>query len=209
MQSFFFVGNKRFGLLNGIGIGIGTVATILILIDSDANFNMVLGLTQRFVVMQKSTLLKEIFHFSSIALGALVFNSFKWVVETEDELRDVGYIAAFLQATGSLILILSTYYERDSSFESRVQENHLQLDGLLQNISSKTFSKLWLSYLCNVAGYVYFYTTYREFVDRNFGFSDSEIKLKLSLVISTFCDLFNCVGRLFWAHVVCFDPKGL
>jgi len=86
--------------------------------------------------------------------------------------------------------------------------HQLNPETLVVAVHSKTFSKLWLAFLCNVAGCVYFHSTFRNFDTFNIVLLDPTLERNVSFLTATFCDLFSAVGRIIWPIIANFERPG-
>ena len=89
----------------------------------------------------------------------------------------------------------------------QVNDGQKQEETLRQTISTQTFSKAWLTFLCNVAGFIHFYATFREIAPNEMHIQKDDV---LFVVNVAFCDLFNATGKVFWSYLSTFkSTKGI
>ena len=72
-------------------------------------------------------------------------------------------------------------------------------------ISTQLFSNVWLTFMCNIAGAIHFYATFREIgpTDLNIHKDDTLFVVNVAL-----CDFFNALGKIFWSYFSIFMAKG-
>ena len=90
--------------------------------------------------------------------------------------------------------------------EAKSENTKGQTETLEKTISTQTFCKTWLIFMCNVAGLIHFYATFREIAsgEMNIGKEDTLFILNVA-----FCDFFNATGKIFWAYITLFRAKGM
>ena len=74
-----------------------------------------------------------------------------------------------------------------------------------KTISTQLFSNVWLTFMCNVAGIIHFYATFRDIGTDVMNIYKEDT---LYIVNVTLCDFFNGCGKLFWSYFCIFVGRG-
>lgn len=213
-----------------MGVGIGTIATAcLLLAESEDHhaFNLMFGVTQGCMGIGGGVL-NAILHYQHlqgdgdglitltyILLGVYVaailllgFGSFCGKRSNQVIIMDDG--TAVQEDQGER----GEFQEEPNCSTTSIESPSLLLLSqipLLKCVTSWTFTRLWMTFLCNVAGYVYFYSSFKssllEKIDFELLGNGDRIVMTSIIISSVFCDVFNSAGRVFWAHVVSESPN--
>ena len=92
-----------------------------------------------------------------------------------------------------------------TSSNTEDNNDHANPKTVQKTISTKTFSNAWLTFMCNVAGIIHFYATFREIAPNEMNIQKDDA---LFVVNVAFCDFFNAMGKIFWSYFSIYKAQG-
>ena len=111
---------------------------------------------------------------------------------------------AFVKFTNNVVG--QNVFSQNSSICTESASTHEVLQKPLQKtISTQLFSNVWLTFMCNVAGIIHFYATFRDIGTDVMNIYKEDT---LYIVNVTLCDFFNGCGKLFWSYFCIFVGRG-
>ena len=111
---------------------------------------------------------------------------------------------AFVKFTNNAVE--QNVFSQNNSICTESASTHEVLQKPLQKtISTQLFSNVWLTFMCNVAGVIHFYATFREIATNEMNIQKDDT---LFVVTVALCDFFNAFGKLFWSHFSSFKAMG-
>ena len=111
---------------------------------------------------------------------------------------------AFVKFTNNVVE--QNAFSQNNSICTESASTHQVLQKPLQKtISTQLFSNVWLTFMCNVAGIIHFYATFRDIGTDVMNIYKEDT---LYIVNVTLCDFFNGCGKLFWSYFCIFVGRG-
>ena len=111
---------------------------------------------------------------------------------------------AFVKFTNNVVE--QNVFSQNNSICTESASTHQVLQKPLQKtISTQLFSNVWLTFMCNVAGIIHFYATFRDIGTDVMNIYKEDT---LYIVNVTLCDFFNGCGKVFWSYFCIFVGRG-
>ena len=120
------------------------------------------------------------------------------------KLRDEDRLAFVCVENEPRQIVISSNNEEGEE-EGIESDNPQNLQTVKKTISTQLFSNVWLTFMCNVAGVIHFYATFREIATNEMNIQKDDT---LFVVTVALCDFFNAFGKLFWSHFSSFKAMG-
>ena len=111
---------------------------------------------------------------------------------------------AFVKFTNNVVE-QNVFSQNDSICTESASTHEVLQKPLQKTISTQLFSNVWLTFMCNVAGIIHFYATFRDIGTDVMNIYKEDT---LYIVNVTLCDFFNGCGKLFWSYLCIFVGRG-